>query len=216
MVKDIILKIKIMERKVGEIFTYGGKTYKVVQGTKCMACDIKRSCIIKASVLGPCTSDTRSDKTHVVFKEIKDMEIKNNQLTIDIPEGMEIDIENSDLTKGLVKFKKKGITYEDVFKASNIKTISGITVCKEHKDILQALARLMLIAKYYNSDWQPNWSNSKENKYCIKFDYHKDRFYVDYNNSIGAGDVFFKNSEDVRAVINNPNFKSILNTIYKN
>ena len=41
------------------------------------------------------------------------MEINNNQLTIDIPEGMEIDAENSDLTKGVIKFKPKDITYND-------------------------------------------------------------------------------------------------------
>ena len=39
------------------------------------------------------------------------MYMENNQLTIDIPEGMEIDLENSDLAKGIVKFKKKDITY---------------------------------------------------------------------------------------------------------
>ena len=33
--------------------------------------------------------------------------------------------------------------------------------------------------------------------------------------SIGAGDVFFKNSEDTQAVIDNPNFRDILDTIYK-
>lgn len=52
-----------------------------------------------------------------------------------------------------------------------------------------AINQLMNIAKYYNGDWKPNWSNSKENKFCIKFDY----LYVDYNNSIGAGDVIYKN-----------------------
>ena len=206
-----------MERKVGKIFTYADKTYKVVQGTKCGTCDVKGSCIIKASVLGPCTSDTRSDKTHVVFKEIKDMEIKNNQLTINIPEGMEIDVENSDLINGVVKFKKKDITYDDIWSA-----IVARDICSEmnfsimNNKKLDAINKLINIARYYNGDWKPNWSNSKENKYCIKFDYYKDRFYVDYNNAIGAGDVFFKNSEDARAVINNPNFKDTLNTIYKN
>ena len=42
------------------------------------------------------------------------MEIKNNQLTIDIPEGMEIDLKNSDLAKGIVKFKQSTITCEDI------------------------------------------------------------------------------------------------------
>lgn len=144
------------------------------------------------------------------------MEIKNNQLTIEVPEGMEIDLENSNLVNGIIKFKKKqDITYSDVYNELNDTDIS-VNTYFGNEIKLKALVKLMNIAKYYNNDWQPNWSNSKENKYCIKFDYHKDRFYVDYNNSIGAGDVFFKNSEDARAVINNPSFKSILNTIYKN
>lgn len=42
------------------------------------------------------------------------MEIKDNKLIIDIPKGMEIDVKNTDLTKGIVKFKPKNITYNDV------------------------------------------------------------------------------------------------------
>lgn len=145
------------------------------------------------------------------------MEIKNNQLTIDIPEGMEIDIRNSDLTKGIIKFKKKDITYDDVQSAIIAKDIcSEMNFSIINNKKLDAINKLINIARYYNEDWKPNWSNSKENKYCIKFNYYKDRFYVDYNNSIGAGDVFFKNSEDARAIINNSNFKDILNIIYKN
>ncbi len=142
--------------------------------------------------------------------------ISETQLTIEIPEGMEIDTEHSDLAKGIIKFKSKSLTYDNISDALTTITYTGFSVCSDYMDRLRAIAQLMNIAKYYNNDWQPNWSNSKENKYCIKFDYHKDRFYVDYNNSIGAGDVFFKNSEDARAVINNPNFESILDTIYKN
>ena len=203
-----------MERKVGEIFTYGGKTYQVVNSIVCAHCAFReRVCISLKSYTGPCSSSIRSDKTSVIFKEINNME--NNQLTIDIPEGMEIDIENSDLVNGVIKFTTKNVTYNDVYNELNDTNIT-VNTYFGNEIKLRALIKLMNIAKYYNNDWQPNWSNSKENKYCIKFDYHKDRFYVDYNNSIGAGDVFFKNSEDARAVINNLNFKSILNTIYKN
>ena len=56
----------------------------------------------------------RKDSINVAFKEIKDMEIKNNQLTIDIPEGMEIDLKNSDLANGIVRFKQSCITYETI------------------------------------------------------------------------------------------------------
>lgn len=205
-----------MERKVGEIFTYENKTYKVIKGCGCIGCSFVNRCYnFLYKIHGNCSNLYRKDNISVVFKEVKKC-MKNNQLTIEVPEGMEIDLENSNLVNGIIKFKKKqDITYSDVYNELNDTDIS-VNTYFGNEIKLKALVKLMNIAKYYNNDWQPNWSNSKENKYCIKFDYHKDRFYVDYNNSIGAGDVFFKNSEDARAVINNPNFKSILNTIYKN
>lgn len=205
-----------MERKVSEIFTYEDKTYKVIKGCGCIGCSFVNRCYnFLYKIHGNCSNLYRKDNISVVFKEVNNIEVKNNQLTIDIPEGMEIDLENSDLANGIIKFKTKSITYNDVYNELNDTNIT-INIYFGNEVKLKALVKLMNIAKYYNNDWQLNWSNSKENKYCIKFDYHKDRFYVDYNNSIGAGDVFFKNSEDARAVINNPNFKSILNTIYKN
>lgn len=208
-----------MERRVGEIFTYKGQTYKVVPSLDtCTGCTFNNGTICLNESLksrrGKC--GCRKDKQSVIFVELNNMEIKDNQLTIEIPEGMEIDLENSDLAKGIIKFKTKSLTYDNISDALTTITYTGFSVCSGYMDRLRATAQLMNISKYYNGDWEPNWSNSKENKYCIKFDYHKDRFYVDYNNSIGAGDVFFKNSEDARAVINNPNFKSILNTVYKN
>lgn len=205
-----------MERKLGEVFTYNGKTYQVIKGCGCIGCDFVNRCYnFLYKIHGSCSNIYRKDNISVVFKEVNNMEIKNNQLTIDIPEGMEVDIENSDLANGIIKFKTRNVTYNDVYNEIHDTNIT-VNTYFGNEIKLRALVKLMNIAKYYNNDWQPNWSNSKENKYCIKFDYHKDRFYVDYNNSIGAGDVFFKNSEDARAVINNPNFKSILDAIYKN
>ena len=205
-----------MERKIGEIFTCDGKTYQVVEGITCEGCSFMKNdhCFSINKLLGLCSDTNRTDKTGIVFKEINNME--NNQLTINIPKGMEIDLENSDLSKGIIKLKKKDITYENVEDALKLgKNCKSIIINESNASKLVALSKLMNIAKYYNGDWKPNWSNSKENKFCIKFDYHKDRLYVDYNNSIGAGDVFFKNSEDAQAVIDNPNFRDILDTIYK-
>lgn len=203
-----------MERKVGEVFTYNGKTYQVVKSDICADCVFReRVCSLLKSHVGPCTSNIRSDKTSVIFKEIKNME--NNQLTIDIPKGMEIDVENSDLTKGIVKFKKKSITYEDVFKALNIKTISGITVHKEHKDKLQALAQLMLIAKYYNKDWTPDWSNSYEHKFYICYDYSARKYTIGQSWTESCFYVYFRFRNEAEEVINNPNFKDILDIIFR-
>lgn len=38
---------------------------------------------------------------------------------------------------------------------------------------------------------------------------------VDYNNTFMISNIYFKNKEDAIAVINNINFKNILDNIYK-
>ena len=122
------------------------------------------------------------------------MEIKNNQLTIDIPEGMEIDTENSDFTKGIIKFKSKYITYDDIEKTLYLKEICiGITTDVNNIDKLTAINELMNIAKYYNKDWEPNWYNSKEKKYLIKSHSYSGEFFVDYDLTINLGGIYFKN-----------------------
>ena len=42
------------------------------------------------------------------------MEIIGKKITINIPIGMEIDVEKSDLKAGVIMFKKKSITFNDV------------------------------------------------------------------------------------------------------
>ena len=134
-----------MERKIGEIFTYNGKIYQVVKSDTCTNCAFRENdCSIIRSRIGLCVSSIRFDKTNVVFKEIK-MEIKNNQLTIDIPEGMEIDTENSSLAEGIIKF--------------NSITNTNVYIHSSDTKALKAIARLMNIAKYYNGDWKPDWSD---------------------------------------------------------
>lgn len=205
-----------MERKIGEIFTYQGKTYQVIKSNTCMDCAFRENeCSILKSRIGLCTTSIRSDKTDVVFKEIKDMEIKNNQLTIDIPKGMEIDLENSDLAKGIVKFKKKDITYEDVEDALKLgKNCKSIIINESNASKLVALSKLMNIAKYYNGDWKPDWSNSDKSKYYIR--YNTGTYAVDCNYTYNYGNIFFKNKKDAQAVIDNPNLRDILDAIYKN
>ena len=206
-----------MERKVGEIFTYKGKTYKVLKATDgCKDCTLRNqqgTCINK---IENCFASFRKDKTSVIFKEINNMEIKNNQLTIDIPKGIEIDTENSDLAKGIIKFKSKYITYDDIENTLHLKeTCIGITTDVNNIDKLTAINELMNIAKYYNKDWKPNWNNSKEKKYLIKFDNYNPEFFVDVSLTTNLGNVYFKNLEDTQSVIDNPNFREILDAIYK-
>ena len=203
-----------MERKVGEIFTYNGKTYQVVKSDRCMDCAFRENeCSIIKSRTGLCAASIRSDKTDVVFKEINNME--NNQLTIDIPEGMEIDLENSDLAKGIVKFKKKDITYDDILQECPT-NFSELRVPNHCIDKILAISLLMNIAKYYNGDWNPNWGSLMESKYYIYYSTRSNTYGVSNTSSTNYGNIYFRLYKDAKAVIDNPNFRDILDKIYKN
>ena len=208
-----------MERKIGEIFTYKGKTYQVVEvetDEECKGCAFEfSSCCM--SFLGDCSPTHRTDGASVIFKLINNMEIKNNQLTIDIPEGMEIDLENSDLAKGIVRFKQSIITYKDVEDTLKLGiNCKSIMVNKNNVSKLVTLSKLMNIAKYYNGDWKPNWNNSDDRKYLIVYNSNNNTYIVDHNYNYIYNSIYFKNKKDAQAVIDNPNFRDILDAIYKN
>lgn len=209
-----------MERKIGEIFTYGNKRYQVVKvdfGTGCIGCAFKTSgCSKYKSLLGHCSYIFRRDNTGVIFKLINNnnMEIKNNQLIINIPEGMEIDTENSSLAEGIIKLKPKNITYSKIVNSFNSITNTNVYIHSSDTKALKAIAQLMNIAKYYNGDWKPDWSDPSEYKYFIV--YNSNTYVVDYNWTSIYNRIYFKNKEDAQSVIDNPNFRAILNAIYKN
>ena len=228
-----------MERKIGEIFTCDGKLYQVIKGFSCRGCAFIKdgSCYLADKLLGPCAYMERTDKTSVIFKLINNMEIKNNQLTIDIPEGYEIDKENS--TFECIKFKpiKKYLTYKEVAEKLN-KDICFFTakgkiqsyaqyasydnpdVANSYRQIEKILAinQLMNIAKYYNGDWKPDFNNKTTYKYVIQYNGIENKhthYSVDYDVCLNRCCVYFKNQEDAQSVIDNPNFRDILDTIYK-
>lgn len=204
-----------MERKIGEIFTYNGKMYQVAKSDICENCAFRENdCSILRSRIGLCISSIRTDKTNVIFKEINNMEIKNNQLIIDIPEGMEIDTENSSLAEGIIKFKSKCITYSKIINSFNSITNTNVYIHSSDTKALKAIAQLMNIAKYYNGDWKPNWNDPSEYKYFIM--YNNSTYIVDYNWASIYNKIYFKNKKDAQSVIDNPNFRAILNAIYKN
>ena len=204
-----------MERKIGEIFTYKGKTYQVVEveaDEECKGCAFEFSSCCTSS-LGDCSPTHRTDGASAIFKEINNME--NNQLTIDIPEGMEIDLENSDLAKGIVKFKKKDITYDDILQ-SYATDFGGIRVPNHCIDKILAISQLMNIAKYYNGDWKPDWRSLMESKYYIYYSTRSNTYGVTNTSSTKYINIYFRLYKDAKAVIDNPNFRDILDKIYKN
>ena len=156
-----------------------------------------------------------SEGLHLCLK-LKDMEIKDNKLIIDIPKGMEVDKENTDVVKGVIMLrKKKVITYEDVEDTLSLEK-DRILINTNDISKLRNLNKLMDIAKFYNGDWKPEWNNRDEDKNFIYYNYIQDQYDITAEYTCRDSNVYFKNVADAQAVIDNPNFRPILDTIYKN
>lgn len=63
-----------MERKIGDIFEYHNKKYKVVESEFCSKCALfGESCTSRAKVIrGECLKILRSDRISVIFVEYKE------------------------------------------------------------------------------------------------------------------------------------------------
>ena len=156
------------------------------------------------------------------------------ELKIQVPEGYEIDRENSTLE--CIKFKpiKKDITYKNVSnklfgdiekiyyytdscgdiqfcQTTNVEDANNATTVKQLKRIL-ALNQLLNIAEYYN-----RLHILIDRPYVILYDKRTQSYTV---NSVSpcyrfGVEVVFNRAEDAKAVIDNPNFREIFDTIYK-
>nr|WP_293486200.1 hypothetical protein [Prevotella sp.] len=143
------------------------------------------------------------------------MKIKDNKLIINIPEGMEIDLQNSNFDTGVIKFKKKELRYEDIEDSLDIKTFL-IPISVNNSSKIKAIDKLIDTAEFYNGNWKPDWSNNKEGKFYISYNFIHNGYFVIEDNSNNVGTIVFKHKEDAQAVIDNPNFREILDVIYKN
>lgn len=165
--------------------------------------------------------------------------METKELKIQAPEGYEIDKENS--TFECIKFKpiNKGITYEDVCNyifnicngdigyyienIGNIRKASGFSnearrdknnaTNKKQLERLLALNQLLNIAEYYNRLY-PKQNHTQY--YIIKKDKNGyDIVEYEWLQYVLGVVALFNRKEDAQAVIDNPNFREILDTIYK-
>ena len=90
---------------------------------------------------------------------------------------------------------------------------TGIPADDNNAFKLCAIDRLMNIARYYNGDWKPDWDCPEENKYYI---YRvRGNYDISMSTVLSFSVVIFKKKEDALSVINNPNFREILDAIFK-
>ena len=240
---------KIKEFAIGTKIEYNGKLYEVVEQKFCDECSIADVCCnsdksnnIKGDLLreeririfGECSSVKRKDCKSVAFKEISsdddvyDVEVlyKNDKellpIRINIPSGYTIDIENSDLANNIIKFKRKWLSLEQLYKlAKENNHITNRDAIKHFTNIkLVALANLMDIARYFNGDWKYR-TRGDNCGYMIAYDKSRteeDAYQVVHINSdtdMYFGNIMFKNEADAKYVIDNPNFREVLDNIFK-
>lgn len=189
----------------------------------------------RLSIFGECSSLGRKDSKSVVFKEIPKTKEKdvytvcplyktNNELMpikIDLPKGYVIDKEHSDLDNCIIKFKNKWLSLEQLYKlAKESHYLTNRSAIKEFRDgKLVALANLMDISRYFNGDWNYD-VNQYDVGYLISYDRSiKEPCYniheIDSTIDVYYGNPVFKNKADAQYVIDNPNFRNILDKIFK-
>ena len=203
----------------------------------------------RINIFGECSSLRRLDKKSVVFVEIPKDDSKDNSkydyykisplwsynnpvqlrpIELILPNGHEIDVESSDLSKGIIRFKCKWLSLEQLYNLakdnnyhtclSEIKDSTGDKTC-EVREKLIALANLMDIARYFNGNWKYDITKEVVG-YSIayyKFVEAPHYSFCKIDNSVYTyyGNPVFKNEADVQYVIDNPNFRDILDKIFK-
>ena len=155
------------------------------------------------------------------------------ELKIQVPEGYEIDKDNSTFECIKLRPIKKDITYEDIcenflfgdngFYTSAVGEIEEMVPLswkddknnatnKKQLEKILALNQLLNIAEYYN-----RLHIMIDKQYVILYDKRTRNYTI---NSVSpcyrfGVEAAFNRVEDAKAVIDNPNFREILDTIYK-
>lgn len=160
--------------------------------------------------------------------------METKEVKINIPEGYEIDKENS--TFECIKFKpiKKYITYKDVCDnifaekcgyyigpSGNIcdTTLEEFTYDANNAPREIRLKRLLALNQLMNIAYCYNDKRYIRIGYYIGYDKLDDKYFVEklnnnFTQKAGMAAIFI-NAKDAQAVIDNPNFRSILDTLCK-
>lgn len=104
--------------------------------------------------------------TDRMLKIVNNMD--NKEIKITIPEGYEIDKENS--TFECIKFKKKTLSLVEILKeCKGDINVQFNKISPEMSDKLESFFKLCAVADYLNDGWKPDWNNEDQLKYVIKF-----------------------------------------------
>ena len=120
------------------------------------------------------------------------------EIKIKIPEGMEIDKENS--TFECIKFRPKKITYADISSSMPSKTSVICTIPKHYQKCI-TFAKLLEVAEYLNGNWKPDWNDKAEAKFFILYNHKHKELHVWACNYINSGEIYFSSEENAKKAI---------------
>ena len=113
------------------------------------------------------------------------------EFKIQVPEGMEIDKENS--TFECIKFKSKDLTYQEISKKFQPYN-SSVCTNTDHLSKLITFRKLLEVANYLNGDWKPDWTNDTQYKYIISYNSKIRTFFIQ-NYWYNPGVICFSSNE---------------------
>ena len=130
------------------------------------------------------------------------------EFKIQIPEGMEIDRENS--TFDCIKFKPKELTYQEI--AEKFPKNSSVSTNGDHFSKLITFRKLLEVADYLNGDWKPDWNDMNQSKYIISYNIQYKTFFIQNCWYINDGSmVCFSSIENAEKAIEILGEKNLLN-----
>lgn len=148
--------------------------------------------------------------------------METKEMKIQVPEGYEIDKENSTFECIKLKPIKRVLSYEDVarelFEDKEICYINAVGIVNKGKvekayisdpnnctsqkqaEKLIAINKLMNVAKYLNEGWVPNWTDVNI-KYYIYYSRRRETLDINWDDICNQSVVYFKSEELAKRAI---------------
>ena len=154
--------------------------------------------------------------------------MEKKEIKVEVPEGMEVDLEKSIMNEHEVsivyKAIKKNEDYLDVRPrqskfvltvSHNDRSLTDNFGSAKQLEKIFAINQLQNIANYYNNGGNIDWGNENQMKFNIYYEQEESTFSISEYRKVNFGQVHFLNKQDAQSVIDNPNFRKILDKIYK-
>ena len=119
------------------------------------------------------------------------------EFKIQVPEGMEIDKENS--TFECIKFKSKDLIYQEISKKFSKNSL--VLTNANHFLKLVTFRKLLEVADYLNGNWKPDWNDVNQSKYFISYNHRNKTLDIFSRHYLDSGKIYFSSKENALKAI---------------